>query len=964
VEKHLEKLATNKDVIEKLINEVAPESRPDLYYKLQSIEGDLVKYNSYKQQLMAAEKPGSTPVATSQTMVTESSNSTGDVGETNKTPKVHTQCIMPNCTKAKHADNLCVDCHAKNLPKQEVCTNPFCNKPTAKKGFCDGCRCVNKDCANGKKGTANRCSKCLIKAHKDGEKIPCQKCAKQQVGSSWYCADHKCRVQGCVKEKEQKKDLCEGHEEELWKAEKCGNDACDQKKEGNSPYCKTCESKYCIVTGCKEPMEKGTSYCKDHRPYYDCENNGCSNKRVGGVRYCDQCEAKPYCETYSCQNKVRYQGSTYCEECVTRAQTGSKDTTITTTLRSPGPRNPAQKTCPTKGCNGILGLFQTKCDKCNQCEAFGCTNKAGFISKYCDECNAKLYRPCKKEGCTRIDASFTGYCDRCVDLCEMPRCGNRRELMSEHCSDHRRLWNQHRECETLGCTGTVGWLGGRICDACVHIQLARINNNPPPINNNPPPIDPPPNNPPPIDPPPNNPPPIDPPPNNPPPIDPPPNNPPPIDPPLGNPPPYGPLDPGLHALATLLAQMNRPGRTGPGEQRIVELPKFVGDVDDPHQWWRHFNDACEANNMTPERRLQIAPTCLRGQADVWRQQPGLVLAYWEAVPGSPAERVSFKKQFFDYFSTNQHQQNWMNELRNRRMKEGENVDAYAGALVELYRKADPTDQYPASDKLQTFLGGLPPQLRMFTELRGPRDFRDAWDQAKKVESTLKKSNPFGPDPSVTQVNTLMADQLIKLGASVSALATEVREEKKCSFCQRTGHVVENCYKKKNGSDSGNNRGSNSQPPSCYGCGMKGHLRRECRTTICRNCGRQGHFARECKFSKVQNGQQQPGWNQPPLPQTRSQTQFRPRQPMGGPNPNNQNQQVRPKRAFIAQGYEEQQPYDEQYEEQPYYQGYEERYQPPAPRTMVKPPSQPESDPYLTMAAAVTSLVNKLDHLKD
>ena len=44
----------------------------------------------------------------------------------------------------------------------------------------------------------------------------------------------------------------------------------------------------------------------------------------------------------------------------------------------------------------------------------------------------------------------------------------------------------------------------------------------------------------------------------------------------------------------------------------------------------------------------------------------------------------------------------MNELRNRRMKEGENVDTYAGALVELYMKADPTGQYPATDKLQTF----------------------------------------------------------------------------------------------------------------------------------------------------------------------------------------------------------------------------------------------------------------------
>ncbi|CAJ0863944.1 12702_t:CDS:2 [Entrophospora sp. SA101] len=65
-----------------------------------------------------------------------------------------------------------------------------------------------------------------------------------------------------------------------------------------------------------------------------------------------------------------------------------------------------------------------------------------------------------------------------------------------------------------------------------------------------------------------------------------------------------------------------------GEQRLVELPKFNGDIDDPYQWWRSFNEACEANNISLERRLQIAPTCLKGQAEVWRKTPGLVFLTW------------------------------------------------------------------------------------------------------------------------------------------------------------------------------------------------------------------------------------------------------------------------------------------------------------------------------------------------
>ncbi|CAJ0758240.1 15709_t:CDS:10 [Entrophospora sp. SA101] len=51
------------------------------------------------------------------------------------------------------------------------------------------------------------------------------------------------------------------------------------------------------------------------------------------------------------------------------------------------------------------------------------------------------------------------------------------------------------------------------------------------------------------------------------------------------------------------------------EQRLVELPIFNREIDDTHQWWRNFNEACEANNIAMERILQIVPTCLEGQAE-------------------------------------------------------------------------------------------------------------------------------------------------------------------------------------------------------------------------------------------------------------------------------------------------------------------------------------------------------------
>ncbi|CAJ0844316.1 12290_t:CDS:2, partial [Entrophospora sp. SA101] len=95
-----------------------------------------------------------------------------------------------------------------------------------------------------------------------------------------------------------------------------------------------------------------------------------------------------------------------------------------------------------------------------------------------------------------------------------------------------------------------------------------------------------------------------------------------------------------------------------------------------------------------------------------------------------------------------------------------------------------------SDKLQAFLNGLPTQIRMFTELAIPRGFREAWEQAKKVESTLRKDNPFNND-NLQHINTLVANQVTQLGQNVNALAMEIREGRKCNLCNQLGHEAVN-----------------------------------------------------------------------------------------------------------------------------------------------------------------------------
>ena len=293
----------------------------------------------------------------------------------------------------------------------------------------------------------------------------------------------------------------------------------------------------------------------------------------------------------------------------------------------------------------------------------------------------------------------------------------------------------------------------------------------------------------------------------------------------------------------------------------------------------------------------------------------------------------------------------MNELRNRRMKDGESVDAYAGALIELYMKADPLGQYPESDKLQTFLNGLPSQIKMFTELTAPKDFREAWEQAKKVESTLKKDNPFNQDASLHHMNTLVANQVLQLGQSMQNLTTEIRGQK-CNLCDKPGHSAENCQQRTM------KQGFNRKPSgNCFTCGQSGHWSNQCpqkqqenfynpnrEPPTCYSCGQKGHLSRQCTWK--------------PVIITRSQQQPDRRPPQGGNyqqrSGNNRFQQT-PRRVLLNQDYQE--PYYEEYTPQ---QGY---YQNPPPVQNYQQPQQ-QPDVFGALTSAVTQLTTKLENLKE
>ncbi|CAJ0826994.1 7827_t:CDS:2, partial [Entrophospora sp. SA101] len=262
--------------------------------------------------------------------------------------------------------------------------------------------------------------------------------------------------------------------------------------------------------------------------------------------------------------------------------------------------------------------------------------------------------------------------------------------------------------------------------------------------------------------------------------------------------------------------------------------------EDPYHWWKSFNDACNANNISLERRLQIVPSFLKGQANVWWKMASPFTTVWEVPRNGVNEHVSFKKQFFDYFCTQFHRQNWMEQLRSREQMAHEDVDAYAGALADLYQKVDPLNRYPEEDKMQQFLKGLQPAIRMLTELNTPNNWNEAWQQAKKVENALKRGSIGNPLLQPANVNQALINQMAKMEETIQVLHTEVKENKEtCTNCNRKGHVAKNCYAK-------SIKYNDVPQKPCHNCGRKGHWTKDCYASKqCNNCNGKGHLAKDC-----------------------------------------------------------------------------------------------------------------------
>ena len=310
------------------------------------------------------------------------------------------------------------------------------------------------------------------------------------------------------------------------------------------------------------------------------------------------------------------------------------------------------------------------------------------------------------------------------------------------------------------------------------------------------------------------------------------------------------------------------GRTGnnpitiPRETKLVDLPEFKGGEQDPLIWLEEFDDACKANRINNERKIEIIPAYLKGIAHSWWNQIKTTTQYWDA---TYHQNHSFVPQFKTKWCTTHQKSRWMNQLRNRTQKSGETVDEYLDAIIRLYNKVDPDNRYPAEDALRQFINGLRDELREPVEISCPANLEEAVNRARAAEATFSRNAPLSSYSMKRNYLGQTTDEMKDIKEALNQLTQGFqqlvslqnnrntqspvnnnirRETRSCNNCGRTGHIARDCrsrpttnnnfrpnrttYNNNNNNNSNRNfTNNNNNNRRCFTCNQPGHLASQC-----------------------------------------------------------------------------------------------------------------------------------------
>ena len=266
------------------------------------------------------------------------------------------------------------------------------------------------------------------------------------------------------------------------------------------------------------------------------------------------------------------------------------------------------------------------------------------------------------------------------------------------------------------------------------------------------------------------------------------------------------------------------------EARYAKITDFYGDTQDPVGWLQDFENACQANTISDNRKIQIVGAYLKGAAATWLANKRLLThdwpTQWNPTNNQQVNQLaSFTCQFKIQFRTQDRIYEWQRQLKERKQLPGESVEQYAAAIRELLRRVDPDNNYPIHLQVSQFIDGLRPEIRFFVNPTRPATLEEAINTAQLHNANFQQYTQINtvPQYSIPTAPSLMTIPFLPQAQPENEVAklNKQLEELKIQLKQT------NSFRNTNNSNNSNNFNSRKHPIECYNCGKLGHFKKDC-----------------------------------------------------------------------------------------------------------------------------------------
>jgi hypothetical protein len=185
----------------------------------------------------------------------------------------------------------------------------------------------------------------------------------------------------------------------------------------------------------------------------------------------------------------------------------------------------------------------------------------------------------------------------------------------------------------------------------------------------------------------------------------------------------------------------------------------------------------------------------------------------------------------------------LRQFQNARPVNGEPIANYFGRLLNYKFQLEGTNEAISDSAIKTHIfTTLPDDFNItiqFLMLQPEQNLsiNDVMDALRESDETRRLMRQSHSLRTVTDSNSS--------ATSGDALFTE-RQAIFCSLCRKSGHLLENCWRRRQrtGPGQNNNRHRISKNITCYYCGEQGHIRNNCPTAL------RGEQARTRSYSKT------------------------------------------------------------------------------------------------------------------